>query len=130
MRTYKYYTLINSTDDEVVGGVKLTYWCRTVSFKVIKVKWFLIKVPIIKSVSKRKKLVFLRPLKQFWDNERNKLPLNFWGKKNDPMTNMWIKVHRDYKDINFDTVIFIEHIKDHSLIKRLKEQSESFTIEV
>ena len=112
--------------DPGVGGIKLVYWKRRIVYKDVYFSFIKISYPI--SISKRSKVVFLRPFKDKWDTQRNRLAINYWGKKNNPLTNMWIVVESDYKHWSDTAVRFKDQVTDHTLLKELKATSEEFTV--
>lgn len=111
--------------DPDVGGEKLVYWRRTFMIKEICIGSIKISYPV--KAFKRKKVVFLRPYKKYWDTKGNRLPLNYWGKKNHPLTNMWITVQSDYKQWSDKVVRFKDQVTDHGIIKSLKSAEETFS---
>jgi len=136
MRIKEVYTLIKSdvpeicnrqiVKDQDVGGIKLVYWRRRMMVKDISFGPIEFSYPV--RIFKRKKVVFLRPYKDHWDHERNRLPYNYWGKTSNPLTNMWITVEQDYKVWSNTTVRFKDQVTDHSMIKSLKSIEETFSV--
>ena len=132
------YTLIKEDIPEIchgqvvsdpnVGGVKLVYWKRRIILNSINIGPIKISYPI--RILKREKVVFLRPYKKNWDTQRNRLPRNYWGKANNPLTNMWIVIETDYKKWSGTTVRFKDQVTDHNIIRFLKSSEESFSIYV
>lgn len=130
------YTLIKKDVPEIcdgqivsdpdVGGIKLVYLKRRVRVNSVSLGPIKIVYPV--KVFKGKKITFLRPYKTNWDTKRNRLSRNYWGKKNHPLTNMWIVVEKDYKKWSDSIVRFKDQVTDHTLIRFLKSETESFTI--
>lgn len=130
------YTLIKSDVPEIcdgevvsdpgVGGIKLVYWKRRIRVENVKIGPISITYPT--KFYKRVKVTFLRPYKDKWDTQRKRLPRNYWGKKNNPLTNMWIVVERDYTKWSGSMVRFKDQVTDHTFIKNLKSIEESFVI--
>jgi len=114
--------------DPSVGGVKLVYWKRRIIFHNTNIGPIKISYPV--RILKRVKVVFLRPYKKNWDTQRNRLPMNYWGKKNNLLTNMWIVVESDYKKWSGLTVRFKDQVTDHETIRCLKSIEETFNIYV
>jgi len=111
--------------DPEVGGIKLVYWKRTMVCKELNLGLFRITYPIY--IYKRTKIAFLKPFKEKWDTKRNRLDRCFWGKKDHPLTNMWIIVTPDYKKWSDTIVRFKDQIKDHKIIAFLKSNAETFS---
>ena len=136
MQIKEVYTLIKKDIPEIehgqvvsdpdVGGVKLVYWKRKFLLKSINIGSIKISYPT--KILKREKVVFLRPYKEKWDTQRNRLPRNYWGKTNNLLTNMWIVIETDYKKWSGTTVRFKDQVTDHEVIRNLKSSEESFSV--
>lgn len=136
MRIQDFYTLKYVTKPDIqngqivqdpgVGGIKIVYWKRRMMMKEFHKGLIKFSYPV--KIYKRTKVVFLRPYKKNWDTLRNRLAHNYWGKKNNPLTNMWIVVNKDYKKWSGIAVRFEDQIVDHNIIKALKSEQESFII--
>ena len=111
--------------DSGVGGLKLTYEVK--HFKIYNLLGLNITALFPFRVTKE---VYLKPYKKAWDVKRNRLPKNYWGKKNSPMTGIWVKLKKDYKPIRRGTVPMLidKHIKDHAFIRYLNKGTEHFFI--
>lgn len=116
-------------EDVGVGGIKLVYKVRTFYYKEIKIFGYLIPLPWPCRIDFGTFIV-LRPYKVRWDTERNRLPRNYWGKKDNPLTNMWIEVEYDYDNIDKDLVYYKDMITDHELIKYFKKHTDEFSVVV
>lgn len=70
------------------------------SFKLIKrildrfknIRYFYIPV-VIKP--KKETIILYKPYKTKWDTQRHWLSTNKWGKKNHPLTNLWLEVEKE-----------------------------------
>ena len=111
--------------DGNVGGVKLVYLIKEYSVKEIRLfnRTFLLYNPF--KYTKTIK-TFLRPFKKYWNTSRNRLAKNYWGKPLYPLTNLWIELENDYKDIRSTIPVMKEQITNHSLIKQLRQCTENF----
>jgi len=114
-------------EDPGVGGVKLVYNIFEQHFKEIKISGHRIPLPFPYYINKSK-CVILRPFKEVWDTDKNRLPRNYWGKKSDPLTYMWIELEYDYDSLSEALPLYKEQILDHALIKRLKNIEETFSM--
>jgi hypothetical protein len=114
-------------NDVNVGGVKLVYAVTTYHYKEITALGHRIPLPWPCRIKSRR-MVVLRPYKDNWDTERHKLARNYWGKPTNPLTNLWIEVESDYKDISTAIIEFKEFIYNHELIKHFKAVSKHFEI--
>jgi hypothetical protein len=71
-------------NDKLYGGVRLTYI-------IWMVYYFNIFNTHIPYYSRRLgKKTFLRPYKKYWDKRKYRLPNVYWGKKNHPLTRLWV----------------------------------------
>lgn len=125
--------------DARVGGEKLVY--KRVSYPVNKIILFnkyTIMVPLLlyrKIMGGfgldiiTKEVVCFRPYKKIWTsrNKRSKKePFNLWGKKDHPLTNMWLELEYDYEDIYKKSPLIKTRIEDQSLINFLRQHEENF----
>lgn len=114
-------------EDPGVGGIKLVYNVLEDHFKEMNILGYKILNPF-PAYSSKKKQVFLRPFKSVWDKNRNRLPCNYWGKKSDPLTAMWIELKFDYDSLENIIPIFENQILDHALIRKLKHSEDEFLL--
>lgn len=112
---------------ENFGGEKLTYSRRTILYTFFSI--FGRKFRIILRKSNPDVAIFLRPLKKHWDVSSYKLPPNLWGKKEHPMTNIWVRVNKDYFDINkTNDLKFTEVYRNHKVISMFKNKITEFIV--
>jgi hypothetical protein len=69
--------------DSNVGGIKNIY-------KIYRVRPLMDKLLCTR--------IFWRPWKSWWDVKKRRLPAPYWGKKDDPLLNMWLVLLNDYPD--------------------------------
>lgn len=122
-------TILNNVvrKDCNVGGIKLVYKIKTSLVKEYNFLGTIIYIPTFSGILKETR-IFLRPFKEEWDTERNRLPTNFWGKKSHPLTNLWLELAYDYENIHEETPLFKEEIRNHNLIKLLRHNTNKFSI--
>ena len=140
IKTFYQYKLIASFIPEIlrniivkdvnVGGIKLSYEVSTVKALV----FMFFNKQYIKPISSRHNTEtrhFLRPYKTFWDvaDRKNWLPRCLWGKKSDPLTNLWVELELDYKDIDSGELIVKEEIRNTNITKHLSRNKQLFYIE-
>ena len=111
--------------DGGVGGLKLTYQVNY--FKIHKILGFNV---VGLFPFKTKVEVYLKPYKKVWDTKRNRLPKNYWGKKNSPLTGIWVRLKHDYKPVKRGTIPFHidQFITNHDFIRYLNKGTEHFSI--
>jgi hypothetical protein len=76
--------------DNTYGGIRLIYTIyKTYYISLLgrEVPWFRLKLG---------KKTFLRPYKKFWDKRTYRLPYVYWGKKENPLTRLWIVIPNNY----------------------------------
>ena len=115
----------NIVIDSQVGGIKLTY--KEEIFRLVHIlrKFRFESLFPIKVINR----VYLKPYKSIWDTSRHRLPKNHWGKKDYPLTNLWLELDKDYDFIGDEAIIMIDHqIKSNELIRYLNKTTEYFTI--
>lgn len=119
------------TYDVNVGGVKLVYEVTTTLEWEVNLKIF--KFYILRSLDKKViKEIYLRPYKYLWDTERNRLPHNFWGKQEHPLTAeiFWVRLKEDYDtltDKGFELLNHkTPHVTDHELQAYLRQHEDCF----
>lgn len=112
--------------DYKVGGVKLVYQVKTFPAKRLFLFGSSFVMPTSFAVLRETK-IFLRPYKKNWDEKKNKLPNNHWGKKKHPLTRLWIELKNDYTDITKETPILKKHITDVNFCANLNK-SKSFLL--
>lgn len=101
------------------GGVKLVYDKK--SFIVRKCNLCNTDFYIRVSLNSLKEIkVYLRPFKKDWNIKRNKLSKNKWGKKNNPLTNVWLELAFDHHNISRNIALMEREIEDHVFIKKLR----------
>jgi len=78
------------------------------------------------------KVIYLRPYKKNWSerrkNKRDTVPFHLWGKKDHPLTNMWLELVLDYEDIMRGFPIMKNTVEDQTLIKFLRQHKEKFSL--
>lgn len=117
--------------DAYVGGIKLRYKVSTVKALVFNLfnKQKIIQLPRLsfhKSAEEIK--TFLRPYKNIWDVSRNKLPKCLWGNPKEVLTNLWIELELDYKDIKSGIILPKKEIRDTNITKHLTKNKKLFYI--
>lgn len=121
------------------GGVKLEYKMYATDNFHMRIGKRDIYIPYWKYRSR--KLVFMKLLKEYWDNKMFPLAKNFWPKTG-RFTNLWtilqsrqgnfecyediIDIKKDYKSLRIRTQCTKN--QHHSLIKNLDKQKEKFSI--
>jgi len=79
-----------------------------------------------------KTVLFFRPYKTSWDNEKIPLKPNEWGKKAHPLTNLIIEVEGDLataqKELKKGTIKSLRFVKDTVLSKKIRAKEKSFVI--
>ena len=148
IKTKNIYTLISGDipivkgkkilSDVRVGGEKLVY--KRVSYPIRLYNFFDLFTITVPLVLYRKRtggisidvststVVYLRPYKKNWAHRKDKLPFHLWGKKDYPLTNIWVELEYDYEDIMKSTPLIKTRIEDHSLIKFLRQHEEKFVL--
>ena len=124
--------------DAKVGGEKLVYKRIRYSINVFKIGNLEIKIPSMVYWLKEfgapvsnntDTIVFLRPFKKTWDNsERPRVSYDEWGKKDHPLTNIWLIIQFDYTDISQTVPLIKEYVEDAKLKKLLRQKAEKFII--
>ena len=135
------YTLIEKNLPKIVGktilvdnnkgGEILVYKVYNENYKEIKIFGFKITVSIFKY--NYRNIVFLRPFKKNWDTSINRLAPVYWGRKNNPLTNLWCILDTDYnKNIKeqLNEIIVNDYILNKTLTRYLKNHCRKFTIEI
>lgn len=124
--------------DARVGGEKLVY--KRVSYPVRVWKFFNLFTIHVPLVLYRKRngsigidvntstIAFLRPYKKNWAKKKDKEPFHLWGKKEHPLTNIWVELEYDYQDNIKSTPLIKTRIEDHTLIKFLRQHDQKFTV--
>ena len=120
------------TSDPGVGGLRLVYRVRRFHIKEFRLLGYKVPVPWGVKVANFKR-VFLRPFKHEWDTRKNKLKPNYWGKREDPLTNMWLEMPLDYSPEQYADLTHRPapkaQIKNHEFIKFLNKRIPEFTIQ-
>jgi hypothetical protein len=112
--------------DPGIGGEKLVYkifkYRVYTRFNIPGLNYFLER--------KAKQKIFLRPFKKYWDSERNRLPYADWGKKESPLTNLWLEIKKDYTKSQFKAQLpeAKDVVKDPELKKYLRKHAEEFKL--
>lgn len=125
--------------DPKVGGEKLVYKCVTYSIHkvrlynncyveipgIIYILSVLLSIPIRNNTNT---VVFLRPTKELWkDYNEKRTPIDQWGKRDYPLTNIWLEMDFDYTNI-YKTVPRIKtKVEDQTLKKLLRQHKKQFT---
>jgi hypothetical protein len=116
--------------DAKVGGEKLVYQRETspiLTFSIFKKQVSFPLIPI-KGEKKVETIVYLRPYKNNWSKKKDRLPFHLWGKKEHPLTNLWLELEYDYQDITKSYPVAKSRVEDHSIIKHLRQHAEKFSI--
>ena len=114
--------------DANVGGIKLRYEVSTVKalvFSVFKRPKTIVLRTLPKTLETR---TFLRPFKKSWNASRDRLPKSLWGKNNEPLTNLWIELECDYKDLSSGMVIIKQEVRNTHITKHFTRHKEEFFI--
>lgn len=128
--------------DARVGGEKLVY--STISYPISTITLFnryTVHIPLVLyrkdyggigiDLVKEVK-VFYRPYKKHWvkkvEGQKIRVPFHLWGKKEHPLTNIWVQLAFDYKDIYSNWPVIEKEIENHILIKFLRQHEEQFNI--
>ena len=124
--------------DAKVGGEKLVYKricypARLFKFGSVEIEipglvfWLSeLGFPVHKSTDT---VVFLRPFKTTWDNSNQpRVSYEEWGKKEHPLTNIWLILVSDYKDISHTMPLIKEYVENAKLKKLLRQKVEKFII--
>lgn len=92
------------TDKEYIGGVKLTYKCTKTEDIVI----------------------FLKPLKVLWANDKKECKPGEWGNTMSPLSAVWVKLNKNYENWYTDYMLIrteqLDSNKDCSLIASLNKE--------
>lgn len=124
--------------DVRVGGEKLVYKRVSYPIRVWKIFNLLtVHIPLVLCRKKNGKIgldinistvAFLRPYKKNWAKKKEKEPFHLWGKKEHPLTNIWVELEYDYEDNIKSTPLIKARIEDHKLIKFLRQHDQKFTL--
>jgi hypothetical protein len=114
--------------DNNKGGELLVYHTHQETFKEFRILWFKFEIIVLKT--KPKEIVILRPFKKNWNVSKHKLSPNYWGKKNNPLTNLWCVMKNDFTDTIEESNEVIDYIDNKLLIRYLKKHTNKFTIEL
>lgn len=140
IKTKALYTLTRSdiptikgkrvVSDAKVGGEKLVYKREISPILIISIFNLQVTLPLIpvKGEKKVETVVYLRPYKNNWSKKKDRLPFHLWGKKEHPLTNLWVELEFDYQDITKSFPIVKARVEDHSIIKNLRQHAEKFSI--
>lgn len=125
--------------DARVGGEKLVY--ERVSYPIfiwLLFNLFKIHIPLVLhkkkfggigiNLKKKETVVYLRPYKKNWTKKKERLPFCLWGKKDHPLTNIWLELEYDFEDIMKKIPLMKSQVEDHSLIKFLRQHKENFIL--
>lgn len=133
------YSLIKSDIPEIinkktivkdvnVGGIKLSYKVSTIKALVFNLFNKQRIIPISLNPYNTHIVHLLRPYKEKWDVGRGKLPKCLWGKKTDPLTNLWIELELDYIDLDSGEVILKDEIRNTNITKHLSKNKQLFYV--
>ena len=115
-------TLMN---DNNKGGALLRYVVTEIRY----ISLFNYNYALFSVNSVKKNVRFFNPLKRDWNRKAYKIDKLHWGKRNRLLTNLWLIVDNDFKDIFSVTTSQLKsfsHCKDDELIKNLKSRKEVF----
>ena len=78
-------------------------------------------------------IIFLKPFKKFLGTSKKEVENNYgkgsWGNTYTPLSNVWLKLSHDYKDINKDIFsLRPERVTEQILFPHLNKQEEYFII--
>lgn len=117
--------------DVNVGGIKLSYKVSTVKALVFNFlnKQRIITLFVVPNTTRN--CTVLNPYKTFWNNKERpkKLPKSLWGNTDRPLTNIWVELECDYKDLNSGKVLIKEEIRNTNITKHFSKQHPCFYIE-
>jgi hypothetical protein len=111
--------------DNNKGGIILVYMVRDIKYVTI------FKKRIILSTSSFRKITFFRPLKKAWSKSIYRITPKYWGKKGHLLTNMWLYVDNDFKDMSSIAKADLKKVlqcRDAKLIKQLNVRKETFIL--
>ena len=104
------------------GGIKLVYKTKTFIVRKCKIKHFTFYIRTSINALKKTK-IYLRPSKEHWNDKRYHLSKNDWGKKNHPLTNLWLEMEFNWNDIIKEHPLMKENITDHKFRALLQKQN-------
>lgn len=114
--------------DVNVGGIKLQYEVSTIKACVFQ---FLNKQRIICLTlfpKDKETRTFLNPYKELWDSNRNRLPKSLWGSNNDALTQLWIELESDYKNLDSGVPIVKQEIRNTNITKHFSKARQKFFV--
>lgn len=117
--------------DAGVGGIKLVYQVTTVKCLVFTLlnKHFIFNLTLFPK--NKVKRIFLCPYKELYSSSRDKkLPRNFWGKNDEPLTALWMEMESDYESLESGLVLLKKEIRDTNITKHLTRVREKFYIKL
>lgn len=97
-------------NDKLYGGIRLKYYIN----KVFYLKIFNMEIPYY--IKKLGAKTFFRPYRKYWDKRTYRLSPVYWGKKNHPLTRLWMIID-DTKFPLGSTKIIPEVILKHQFTK-------------
>ena len=112
--------------DNKVGGVILKYKVKDVIYVTLFKKERILYTRTTMGI-----YGFFNPLKFYWRKDAYKISKIYWGRKNNPLTNLWLEVYPEFKDINSIALSELKKIKqclNRPLIKHLSSRDEFFII--
>lgn len=115
--------------DVNVGGIKLQYEVTVVKALVFMFLNKMRIIPITRFPKKKEILTFLRPYKENWSKKRrDRMPKNFWGNNDEPLTSLWIELESDYKSLDKGLIILKKEIRNTEVTKHLFKQKPVFFV--
>ena len=90
-----------------------------------KLRYFYI--PTISNTKQETKLLY-KPYKNNWDTYRNRLSHDKWGKKNHPLTNIWIEIEKDDIVLNGISIPVLKKEIGNNIIRKYLGQLKTFTL--
>ena len=117
-------------EDNDKGGELLIYRTHNELYKEIKIFGFAIRIVFLKT--KPKDRIFLRPFKKNWDTSNHRLPAVYWGRKNNPLTNLWCELNKCPDSITEESnEIFVKNdLLNKTLSRCLKRHESKFFIDL
>lgn len=118
---------INLKSDNQLGGVLLRYKITDIKY----ISFFNHDYAILPKLKWSKQLTFFKPMKKDWDRTVYRITPRYWGKKHHLLTQLWLEVDNDFKDIFSVTPAKLKKVpqcKDQDLIKKLNIRKEVFIL--
>ena len=124
-------------ESDILGGIKSiydvyeqTYFTLMINFPIIGLKTF--NIPVKRGIVDT--VIYYRPTKKIWNTKRDRIPYNYWGKVNNPYTNVILQLGKDFENIHKE-IGLLHYVKfyfemDGQLAKIVRKQTRRFVIEI